>query len=211
MAEAAPVQNITMPTIEPIFKCPKCNKYNMCLRTKKDNKGFFLTCLGKPECSHAIWLADVIKEFKVHDDECNKCRNGNKNVVIKFKTNNMLAMLNFSLVNENDRTYKSCILCDNGLRIILDINESNLRGNQNATLNRGQTINRPIHAQNVQQTNSNTNSRQPNDRPTNNRPTNTRPSLPNPHPNTFQNPNANQSFRNAGNIKCSGCDQPAVK
>lgn len=172
----------------------------MCLRSKKDNAGFFLTCLGKPECSHVIWLADVIKEITVTPDECNKCRNGNRKLVIKFKSNNMLAMLNASSINDNDATYESCILCDNSLRVILDINASNLRGIQNPSSNRSQIHNRTIPTQNAQRINTNINTAAT-------RPQNDRPTVPNPRPN--QNPN--QSFRNAGNVKCSGCNQPALK
>lgn len=173
----------------------------MCLRQKRDNNGFFFTCLGKPECTHVIWLADVIKEIKVNENQCNKCRNGNKNLVIKFKTNNMLAMLNPSQINDNDRTYESCILCDNSLQAILEINAISLRGDSPS--NRSQTANRAIPTQNAPRANPGGSQRPQNDRP----PTYNRPTLP-------QNPNSNQSFRNTGNtgnVKCSGCNQPAVK
>lgn len=174
----------------------------MCLRAKKDNNGFFLTCLGKPECTHVLWLADIIKEIKVSADECNKCRNGNKKLVIKFKTNNILAMLNASLINDNDRTYESCIVCDNSLRVVLDISSLSPRPEQNTSANRNQTNNRPIPTQNPQRANTNTSTR-----PQNNRPAN--PStLPNPRPNANPNPGGNRSF---GNVNCTGCNQPAVK
>lgn len=180
----------------------------MCLRQKRDNTGFFLTCLGKPECTHVIWLADVIKEIKIHENPCNKCRNGNKNLVIKFKTNNMLAMLNASLINDNDRTYESCILCDNSLRVILDINEMSLR--RNSPSNRSQAINRAIPTQNAPRASQGVNQRPPqNNRPPQNSGYN-RPTMP-------QNPNSNQTFRNdgntgnSGNVRCTGCNQPAQK
>lgn len=204
--EAAPVQNVSVPSINPIFKCPKCKKYHMSLRAKKDNNGFFLTCLGRPECNHAIWFADVIKEIKVHDQDCNKCNNGNKKLLIKFKSNNLLAMLNASLIDDNDRTYASCILCDHSLRVILDINESSLRGDQNTTATQNQTQTRRIPTQNAVQTNN----RSQNYPPPSNRPPST---MTNPRPNPNPNSNANQSFRNTdnSNVKCSGCNQPAVK
>lgn len=179
----------------------------MCLRAKKENNGYFFTCMGKPECSHVIWMGDVIKEIKV-TNECNKCRNGNKKLVIKFKANNLLAMLNVSLINENDRTYESCILCDESLRMILDINPASLRSDPNATLNRGQPTNRSIPNQNPNPVRTNTST---NTRPQNNPPTNNRPNLPNPRPNSNANPNANQSFGNTGDVKCTGCNQPAKK
>lgn len=172
----------------------------MCLRQKRENNGFYLTCLGKPECMHVIWLADVIKEIKVNENQCNKCRNGNKNLVIKFKSNNMLAMLNQSQINDNDRTYESCILCDSSLRVILDINAMSLQGA--SPLSQSQTANRAIPTQNAPRANPGSSQRPQNDRPPYNRPT-----LP-------QNPNSNQSFRNTGNtgnVKCSGCNQQAMK
>lgn len=202
---AAPAPNLSIPSINPVFTCPKCKKYHMSLRAKKENNGYFFTCLGRPECNHAIWLADEIKEIKVHDDECNKCRNGNKKVVIKFKSSNLLGMLNASCIDDNDRTYVSCILCDQNLQQVLEINQMSLRGDQNTSVNRSQANNRNFPTQNPVRTNANTQSQ---NRPNNNRPTAT---LPNPRPNANPNPNANQSFRNTGNVKCSGCNQPAVK
>lgn len=206
--EAAPAPNPSIPMVEPIFKCPKCNKHHMCLRAKKDNNGYFFTCMGRPECTHAIWLADVIKEIKVTND-CPKCRNGNKKVLIKFKTNNLLAMLNAALINDEDRTYESCILCDASLRVILDINTASIRFDPNAAANRpNQPTNRAMPNQNTARTNTNTNVRPPYVSPPHNRP-----NLPNPRPNSYPNPNpnGNQSFQNPGNVKCTGCNQPAIK
>lgn len=198
--EAAPVQNDSMPMLDPIFQCPKCNHYHMCLRTKKDNAGFFLTCLGKPQCTHVLWLADVIKEIRMHDADCPKCHNGNKQIVIKFKSNNILAMLNAAMINDEDRTYTSCILCDNSLRTVLDISASSLRGDQNARMYRApamptQNTNRPNSNANPSRANPPANTRPANNRPPWNAPTNPRP-------------NNNQSH---GQVKCSGCHQPATK
>lgn len=180
----------------------------MSLRSKKDNKGFFLTCLGRPECDHAIWLADVIKEVKVLEQNCNKCRNENKSMAIKFKSNNFLAMLNASLINDNDRTYVSCILCDNSLRVILEINDAQMRGTSGGFASQANN-NRTIPPQNAVRTNTNTNTRPtvPNNMPTNTRPPPNR-NVPNPRPNS----NANQSNRDGGDApKCSTCNGPVIK
>lgn len=198
-----------MPSINPIFKCPKCNKHHMSLRAKKENNGFFFTCLGRPECNHAIWLSDVIKEIKVLDQNCNKCQNGNKKISIKFKSVNLLAMLNASLIDDTDRSYTSCILCDHSLRMVLDINQSNLRGDQTPANNRSQINNRTAPPPQ--------NPVRPNNRPPPpptapvNRPsTFTRPQPPpNPHHNPSS--NARESFGNTSNVRCSMCNQPAVK
>lgn len=178
----------------------------MSLRAKKDNKGFFFSCLGRPECNHAIWLPDIIKEIKVLEQNCNKCRNENKSIAIKFKSNNLLAMLNASLINDNDRTYVSCILCDNSLRVVLEINDAHLRGtNAGNAGNQSQANNR---TQNVVRAN-------PNARPTasQNVPTNTR-QLPPPNrnvPNPRPNPNPNTSRGEGDATKCSMCNGPVTK
>lgn len=203
---AAPEPNIAVPSINPIFKCPKCKRHHMSLRSKRDNKGFFFTCLGRPECDHAIWLADVIKEVKVLDQNCNKCNNQNKSIAIKFRSNTLLAMLNASLINDNDRTYVSCILCDNSLRVILEINDAQMRGAAGGFAS--QANNRSGPPQNAVRTNTNPRPTAPNNMPANTRPPPNR-SVPNPRPNS----NANQSGRDGGGDepKCSGCNRPVIK
>lgn len=178
----------------------------MSLRSKKDNKGFFLTCLGRPECNHAIWLADVIKEIKVLEQNCTKCRNENKSIAIKFKSNTLLAMLNANNINDNDRTYVSCMLCDSSLRVVLEVNDAQFRGISGGFAgNQGQANNRAIPSQSAARTNTNAVAR-----PTvaNPRPPPPNRTVPNPRPN----PNANQSFRDADNApKCSSCNGPVIK
>lgn len=193
-----------MPTINPIFKCPKCKRHHMSLRAKKENKGFFFTCLGRPECNHAIWLADVIKEVNVLEQNCNKCRNDNKSIAIKFKSNNLLAMLNSSLINDNDRTYVSCILCDNSLRVVLEINDAQLRGTTAGYAGaQSQANNR---TQNVVRANPNTRPAAAHNVPTNNRPPPppTNRNVPNPRPN----PNTSRGGGDAA--KCSMCNGPVI-
>lgn len=183
----------------------------MSLRAKKENKGFFFSCLGRPECNHAIWLADIIKEIKVLEQDCTKCRNGNKNISIKFKANNFLAMLNTSLINDNDRTYVSCILCDNNLRVILEINDTQLRGGgatSGWTGNQSQANNRTNPSQNTARATN------PNARPnaSNNVPTNTRP--PPPQNRNLPNPNTSRDGGGGGGgdaPKCSMCNGPVTK
>lgn len=200
VAAAAPPPTTAVPTISPIFKCPKCKRHHMSIRAKKDNKGFFLSCLGKPECEHVIWLADVIKEIKALDQNCTKCRNDNKTVAIKFKSNSLLAMLNPSLINDNDRTYASCILCDTSLRVILEINEAQIRGTSASfSGNHSQANNRPIPSQGAVRTNANTSAR-----PTNPRPMQPMPPPPPPRPNSNANQNAGDAAR------CTACNGPVI-
>lgn len=178
----------------------------MSLRSKKDNKGFFFTCLGRPECNHAIWLADVIKEVNVLEQNCNKCRNDTKSIAIKFKSNNLLAMLNSSLINDNDRTYVSCILCDNSLRVVLEISDAQLRGTTAGYAGgQSQANNR---TQNVVRANPNTRPTAPQNMPTNTRP----PPPPNRNvPNPRPNPNTSRGGGGDAAAKCSMCNGPVTK
>lgn len=118
----------------------------MGLRSQKKNKKLFISCFGWPKCSYAIWFSDIIKEVKVLEQKCNKCRNDNKNLAIKFKSNTFLATLNGSLINDEDQTYISCILCDPNLRDVLNITDKLIEGyfdifpqNQNQRTNVGDT------------------------------------------------------------------------
>lgn len=177
----------------------------MSLRSKKDNRGFFFSCLGRPECNHAIWLADEIKEIKVLEQNCTKCQNTNKNIAIKFRNNNLFGMLNPALINDNDRTYVSCILCDNNLRVVLEVNDTQLRGvSSSGGGNHIQANNRAIPSQNLMHTNARPNVSN-STMPTNVRPLPNR-TVPNPRP------NANQTFRDPGDVqKCSVCGGPTIK
>lgn len=182
----------------------------MCLRSKKDNNGFFISCMGQPECTHVIWLANIIKEVKVSDDNCNRCGANSKKLILKFKSSNILPLLNHANIGD-DNSYTSCILCDGNLRTTLDIQESNMRPSPNAT-NYSNTNNRASTSSNqTSQTNnfirpSTTNPIRPSTitRP----PTNSRPSgFDNPDPNRSR----NQSFGNDSDVKCPKCNEPCVK
>lgn len=183
------------PSIDPIFKCPACKKYHTCLRTKKDNNGYFLSCMGKPECNYVIWLADIIKEMKVDVTNCPKCGGTNKKVTLKFKNmNSILHVLNSSNLGD-DNWYTSCLLCDSGLRTVLNIQSASLRQNQAAA--NLPNASRP--------TNSNNNSSM---RP----PT----SLPAQRQNNYRplddsNSSRNQSSSGDNSKKCISCKQTAVK
>lgn len=210
--EAAPQQTYQMASHDPLFKCPKCKNYEMVLRTKKENKGFFLTCLGKPGCDHVIWLADVIKEIKSNETRCTRCSNGSKNVSIRFKSSQYMGLLLFDRIND-DGSYTSCLLCDNNLRQVLDIRDANSR-QPHATGNSFSNVNQPMDWA----------------RPTHPAPINRNPSTnsnnrANPAPNFNATPNnsfgSNTSRANTSNtrnslggnenVKCLQCNQPATK
>lgn len=109
--------------IDDIMKCPKCNyKFSMALKPKKDNNGWYIGCMGFPECKNVVWLNDMIKDIKATSTVCTKCGPGFKKVEIKFKQSNILGLLNAS-----SNVYTTCIVCDAKLRDILNINEENVK------------------------------------------------------------------------------------
>lgn len=203
-----------MASHDPLFKCPKCKNYEMILRTKKDNNGFFLTCLGKPGCDHVIWLADIIKEIKSAETRCPPCAGSSKNVLIRFKSSNYLGMLLFDRIND-DGSYTSCLVCDGNLRNVLDIRDANSRqgshatGNNTSATNRSNEWARPTHPapSNRNQSSSNANNNF-NRTPSTDRGTNNSFGSSLPRANTS---NRNNSFGGDENVKCPQCNQPAAK
>lgn len=64
--------NQTLPVLVIFFlvmKCSRC-KADMNLRTKKDNQGFFISCMGYPQCKNAIWLPSMVDKVRVTDEAC---------------------------------------------------------------------------------------------------------------------------------------------
>lgn len=103
-------------SIQEVCKCPKCSQM-MCLKMKKDGNGFYLGCLGFPECRNSVWFDENIKEASGTDEACPKCGGGNKKMTVKFKH----ARLYGYLSHTNNDSYKTCIVCDNKFREILGI------------------------------------------------------------------------------------------
>lgn len=213
-------------TIEEVFKCPRCNRFNMAVRSKKDNAGYYITCMGKPTCNHIIWLNDLIKEIKVQDTDCPKCRGGVKSVKIKFKRMNILSLLSTANVTD-DNYYVSCFRCDSTLKTVLDIEESNLRPSNAANISSNifngtsGAVSRNTAAAttngNIAPNNNNNNQRQwavPA------APAPPRPPAARPNANNFNNnrinTNAggnavNRSLGNDQDVFCPRCQQPAKK
>lgn len=50
-------------------QCPQCS-LDMVLRKKKDNQGFFFTCVGFPECKTAIWLPSTVLSVDIDPQTC---------------------------------------------------------------------------------------------------------------------------------------------
>ncbi|GFR86227.1 DNA topoisomerase [Elysia marginata] len=58
-----------------IRKCPKCGN-PMTLRTKKDNKGFYIGCSAYPNCKASIWLPDFVLQANATQEACQICHPG---------------------------------------------------------------------------------------------------------------------------------------
>ncbi|XP_053391111.1 DNA topoisomerase 3-alpha-like [Mercenaria mercenaria] len=79
---APPEENIEVSS--PVMKCPMCGS-DMLLKPKKDNKGFYIGCMGYPNCRSAIWLPDGVLEASVSDSICSQCGPDVHLVNFKFK------------------------------------------------------------------------------------------------------------------------------
>ncbi|XP_060059192.1 DNA topoisomerase 3-alpha isoform X2 [Erinaceus europaeus] len=112
-AELAQQEAIYPAMPEPIRKCPQCNK-DMVLKTKK-NGGFYLSCVGFPECRTAVWLPDSVIEASRDESVCPVCQpHPVYRLKLKFKRGSLPPTMPLEFVG--------CISgCDETLREILDL------------------------------------------------------------------------------------------
>lgn len=54
-----------------IFKCPKCGS-NMFLKEKRQGRGKYISCMGYPTCTNAIWFSEAIEDVEVLNETCNQ-------------------------------------------------------------------------------------------------------------------------------------------
>ncbi|KAL4241091.1 DNA topoisomerase 3-alpha [Mactra antiquata] len=88
-AEPAPAEDeIAMNSSTAVMKCPMCGS-DMLLRPKKDNKGYYIGCMGFPNCRCAIWLPDGVINASVSDNTCDKCGPDFHLVNFEFKRGSM--------------------------------------------------------------------------------------------------------------------------
>lgn len=59
-------------TIKNIRKCPACNRANLILKKKQNNQGFFISCIGFPECRNTFWLPPSVINAQVSDNVCSQ-------------------------------------------------------------------------------------------------------------------------------------------
>lgn len=177
----------------------------MVLRTRKENKGFFMACLGKPACDHAIWLDNVIREI-TPGEPCARCAGGSNTVQIRFRTPTCLALLVHDRINDNG-IYESCLQCDHSLRNVLnmDVRQAHSTNNNPGNANRANDWARPTHPA-PSNRNQPSRSRNP--------PANAGRSSDHSFgagPSRANTSNANQSFGDDENVRCQKCNQPATK
>uniref|UniRef100_A0A8C7C3J3 DNA topoisomerase n=1 Tax=Neovison vison TaxID=452646 RepID=A0A8C7C3J3_NEOVI len=112
-AEVAQEEAIYPSMPEPIKKCPQCNK-DMVLKTKK-NGGFYLSCMGFPECRSAVWFPDSVLEASRDASVCPVCQpHPVYRLKLKFKRGSLPPTMPLEFVG--------CIGgCDETLREILDL------------------------------------------------------------------------------------------
>ncbi|KAM9695205.1 DNA topoisomerase 3-alpha isoform 2-T2 [Trichechus inunguis] len=98
---------------EPIRKCPQCDK-DMVLKTRK-NGGFYLSCMGFPECRSAMWFPDSVLEASRDESVCPVCQpQPVYRLKLKFKRGSIPPTMPLELVG--------CISgCDETLSKILDL------------------------------------------------------------------------------------------
>ncbi|XP_007939652.1 DNA topoisomerase 3-alpha [Orycteropus afer afer] len=98
---------------EPIRKCPQCNK-DMVLKTRKSG-GFYLSCMGFPECRSAMWFPDFVLEASRDESVCPVCQpQPVYRLKLKFKRGSVPPSMPLEIIG--------CIGgCDETLREILDL------------------------------------------------------------------------------------------
>uniref|UniRef100_A0A0L8FQI7 DNA topoisomerase n=1 Tax=Octopus bimaculoides TaxID=37653 RepID=A0A0L8FQI7_OCTBM len=117
-----------MATVESVKRCPKCNQ-DMLLRQRKEGKGYYLGCIGFPECRNAIWFPDFVLKVEVEGTICPQCQPGPVHLLrFKFRPGYVPPMI--------PTEYVGCIGgCDTFLMEALDIYSSQNRQTTSSSLN----------------------------------------------------------------------------
>ncbi|CAI9740965.1 DNA topoisomerase 3-alpha-like isoform X1 [Octopus vulgaris] len=118
-----------MATVESVKRCPKCNQ-DMLLRQRKDGKGYYLGCIGFPECRNAMWFPDFVLKVEVDGTICPRCQPGPVHLLrFKFRPGYVPPMI--------PTEYVGCIGgCDTFLMEALDIHSSQNRQTSSSLNNR---------------------------------------------------------------------------
>ncbi|CAD5122782.1 DgyrCDS11189 [Dimorphilus gyrociliatus] len=96
--------------VEKILTCPACSS-DMVLKKKKDNKGWFISCVAFPNCKTVCWLPSSVLEAKVTNDICDRCHSTK---LMQFKFRQGTAPMHMQPI------YNGCVVCDNELKDTLN-------------------------------------------------------------------------------------------
>ncbi|KAE8747194.1 hypothetical protein FOCC_FOCC006060 [Frankliniella occidentalis] len=64
--------------------CPSCGQ-DMVLRSKNNNPGYFISCMGFPDCIKAIWFPSFVEHADVSEELCNTCNSRPQKLKFRFK------------------------------------------------------------------------------------------------------------------------------
>ncbi|XP_013780332.2 DNA topoisomerase 3-alpha-like [Limulus polyphemus] len=59
--------------LQPVMKCPRCGSADIVIRNRKNGQGFFLSCMGFPQCRSALWLPGFVENIMVENSLCSEC------------------------------------------------------------------------------------------------------------------------------------------
>ncbi|XP_059509987.1 DNA topoisomerase 3-alpha isoform X2 [Stegostoma tigrinum] len=113
VAEATQSEEFVMEISQPVRKCPQCGR-DMVLKPKKDG-GYYLSCMGYPNCRSAVWFPDSVLEVSRDDSICPTCKpHPIYRLKFKFKRGSVPPLIPLEFVG--------CIGgCDEMLREILEL------------------------------------------------------------------------------------------
>lgn len=63
------IEQAATPAFKKVCACPSCGQ-DMVLKPKRNGPGFFVTCMGFPECRSAVWLPDSVEHADVSEQVC---------------------------------------------------------------------------------------------------------------------------------------------
>lgn len=53
----------------PVMKCPQCRS-DIVIKTRPNNGGYYLGCMGFPACKAAMWFPGNVVEVQAHNETC---------------------------------------------------------------------------------------------------------------------------------------------
>ncbi|XP_063235537.1 DNA topoisomerase 3-alpha isoform X2 [Bacillus rossius redtenbacheri] len=73
----------------PAMPCPRCGLH-MVVRQRREGQGFFLSCMGYPDCRSAVWFPGSVERLAVSDHTCPQCGPQVHKLDFKFRHNSMI-------------------------------------------------------------------------------------------------------------------------